>query len=65
MRRGGQHRNLRGIVDAWKRVAAFQRASRALKRESRAARREWFEEHIQAAEQAARAHNLGAVYMGH
>ena len=54
--------NLRGMINTYRKVMQFQQASRALKRESRSARRAWFEEQILSAEQAARKHDLGAVY---
>ena len=55
-------RSIRDAIDARRKAEAFKAASKALRQASRAARREWFEGHIAAAEHAALRHDLGEVY---
>ena len=55
-------RGIREAIDAQRKAEAFKAASKALRQASRAARREWFEGHIAAAEHAALRHDLGEVY---
>ena len=62
LKRRGQNRGLRGIVMAWRLYATFRRHCRALRCASRAARQQWFEAHIQTAEDAAKRNDIGAVY---
>ena len=50
------------LFDAWRRVFAFRKASRELKKACREARTAWFEERICQAEAAARKHDIGAVH---
>ena len=52
LHQGREPRNLRGMMNAYRKLMQFQRASRELKRESRQARRAWFEDQIQTAEKA-------------
>ena len=54
-------RGIRDTIDARRKAEAFKAASKA-RQASRAARREWFEGHIAAAEHAALRHDLGEVY---
>ena len=60
--RHGPRRNLRQVVEAWKRYAKFLRSWRALRRASRFARRQWLQDQIQCAQQAANRHDFRAVY---
>jgi len=55
-------RSLRGIIEVWRLLTAFRRRGRELRVASKLARRQWFEEHIQEAEQAAQRQDLGSVY---
>ena len=61
--RQGPRRNLRQVVEAWKRYAKFLRSWRALRRASRFARRQWLQDQIQCAQQAANRHDYRAVYV--
>ena len=54
-------RDLRGVICAWKAYLVLQRRSRELRTASKQARRQWFEDHILVAEDAARRQDLGAV----
>ena len=60
--RHGPRRNLRQVVEAWKRYTKFLRSWRALRRASRYARRQWLHDQIQCAQQAANKHDYRAVY---
>ena len=55
-------RDLRGVILAWKAYLVLQRRSRELRAASKQERRQWFEEQILVAEDAAQRQDLGAVY---
>ena len=55
-------RGFRDAVCALRRAEEFKKASRALRKASRQARRDWFEARITEAEHAATRHDIGEVY---
>ncbi|OLP84377.1 hypothetical protein AK812_SmicGene34756 [Symbiodinium microadriaticum] len=55
-------RGIRDAVCALRRAEEFKKASRALRKASRQARRDWFEARITEAEHAAARHDIGEVY---
>ena len=60
--RHGGRRSLHRLMEIWWRYAAFHRAWRALRRSSKQARRQWLENKILEAQQAAERHDYRAVY---